>query len=296
MTPTGLVVLDKPAGLTSHDVVARVRRILGTRKVGHAGTLDPMATGVLVVGVGGATRLLGHLALHDKAYLATIRLGARTVTDDVEGEVVAWAPAEAVHALDESDIRDALARQVGTRAQRPSSVSAVKVAGRRAHERVRAGEDVVLEPRIVTIAAIDVRQVRWHPGHVDVDVAVECSTGTYVRAIARDAGEDLGVGGHLTALRRTRVGPFTADEAIDLAALEQAGADALLPLSAVAARCFPVWPVAPDDAAAVRHGRRIPWTGPSGASGPVAVVDGAGGLLALAVDDDGMARYLAVLA
>lgn len=294
MSPTGLVVVDKPGGVTSHDVVARIRRILGTRKVGHAGTLDPMATGVLVIGVGRATRLLGHLALHDKRYLATIRLGASTTSDDLEGEVTSTAPAEAVQALDDVDVREALARQVGTLEQRPSSVSAIKVAGRRAHDRVRAGEEVVLAPRTVVISRLDVLDVRWEPGHVDVDVDVECSTGTYVRAIARDVGNLLGVGGHLIALRRTRVGPFTVDEAVSLERLEAGGSASLLPMSQVAGRCFPAWTVDDDAADAVRHGRRLPWAGP--AEGVTAVVDGAGELLALAVDDAGTARYLAVLA
>lgn len=296
MSPTGLVVVDKPAGMTSHDVVARARRALGTRKVGHAGTLDPMATGVLVLGVGRATRLLGHLALHDKEYDATIRLGSTTVTDDAEGEVLEVAPHEALQALDEADIHDALQRLVGTIAQRPSSVSAVKVDGRRAYDRVRAGEEVELAPRTVTVSRIEVRDVRWLPGAVDVDVHVECSTGTYVRAIARDAGTDLGVGAHLTALCRTRVGAFTSDTATDIDTLAVSGDAAVIPMADVAARCFATWSVDADEADAVCHGRRIPWAGPDDAPGPVAIVGGDGEFLALGVDDGGLARYLAVLA
>lgn len=299
MSASGLVVVDKPGGMTSHDVVARVRRILGTRKVGHAGTLDPMATGVLVLGVGRATRLLGHLALHDKEYAATIRFGASTVTDDRDGEVLQVAPAAAVQALDLADIEQALQRLVGTIAQRPSAVSAIKVGGRRAYDRVRGGEDVELAPRTVLVSRIDVREVRWSPDAVDVDIEVECSTGTYIRAIARDAGADLGVGGHLIALRRTRVGPFGLDAAVTLEALAETGERALLPMGEAAARCFPVWRVDAADADDVAHGRRIPWAGPAGGSGsrpgPVAIVDPDGGLLALATDDDGLARYLAVL-
>jgi tRNA pseudouridine55 synthase len=299
VSPSGLVVVDKPGGMTSHDVVARVRRALGTRKVGHAGTLDPMATGVLVLGVGRATRLLGHLALRDKQYTATVRLGATTVTDDVEGEVIEAAPADAVQALDDTDIAAALHRLVGTIQQRPSAVSAIKVEGRRAYDRVRSGEDVVLAPRTVVVSRIDVTDMRWGPGAVDVDIEVECSTGTYIRAIARDAGADLGVGGHLSALRRTRVGPFDVESAIGLDQLAQAGEAALVPMPEVAVRCFPTWRVDADESDAVAHGRRIPWTGPAGPTGPeapVAIVGPDGAFLALCVDDDGLARYLAVLA
>jgi tRNA pseudouridine55 synthase len=296
VTASGLLVIDKPGGMTSHDVVGRVRRILGTRKVGHAGTLDPMATGVLVVGVERATRLLGHLALRDKCYEATIRLGSSTVTDDAEGEVLVVAPSEAVQALDDGDIAASLARMVGTIQQRPSSVSAVKVDGRRAYDRVRSGEDVDLPARTVVVSRIDVRGMRWEPGHVDVDVVVECSTGTYIRAIARDAGDDLGVGGHLTMLRRTRVGPFDIADAVGLDALEESGEAALASMPAVARACFPLWPVDDAQAAAVRNGRRIPWTGPDVVEGPVAVVDASGEFLALASDDAGTARYAAVFA
>lgn len=298
MTPSGLLVVDKPGGITSHDVVARARRALGTRKVGHAGTLDPMATGVLVLGVERATRLLGHLALADKAYSACVRLGSTTTTDDADGEVRDVAPAEAVQALDDADIQDAFARLVGVIQQRPSAVSAVKVDGRRAYDRVRAGEEVELEPRTVVISSIDARDIRWFPGHVDVDIDVVCSTGTYVRAIARDAGEALGVGGHLTGLRRTRVGPFSVDTAVTLDDLAAKGSELLRPIDDVAAECFPVWCLAStEDADWVRNGRRLAWAGPvAPADAPVAIVGPAGEFLALAVDDAGTARYLAVFA
>ena len=207
---SGLVVVDKPAGLTSHDVVARLRRILRTRKVGHAGTLDPMATGVLVCGVGRGTKLLGHLALDTKAYTATIRLGAATTTDDAEGEVVTTADPSAVG---DDAVADGIAALTGPILQVPSSVSAIKVDGRRAYARVRAGEAVVLPPRPVTVEAFTLLARRG----ADLDVAVECSSGTYVRALARDLGAALGVGGHLTALRRTRVGPFHLDARPDAA-------------------------------------------------------------------------------
>jgi tRNA pseudouridine55 synthase len=291
VSASGLLVVDKPGGVTSHDVVARARRALGTRKVGHAGTLDPMATGVLILGVERATRLLGLLALEDKAYIATIRLGSATVTDDADGDVVSAAPAAAVQALDAADIEAGLARLVGVVSQRPSAVSAIKVAGERAYDRVRRGEDVELPARTVTIARIDVGDIRWSPGWVDVDIEVECSTGTYVRAIARDLGEDLGVGGHLRMLRRTRVGPFSVSEAI---AVDAIATESLLGMGDAARRCFTTWTVDEAGAAAVRHGRRIAWSGPDAPT--VAVLDGTGALLALARDDDGTARYLAVLA
>ncbi len=294
--PTGLVVVDKPGGLTSHDIVARARRALGTRKVGHAGTLDPMATGVLVLGVGRATRLLGHLALHDKEYRATIRLGTSTVSDDADGEVTSRADPDVLTVVTDDDLTAGLRALTGRIRQRPSAVSAIKVDGRRAHERVRAGEDVELPARAVEVTRLDVLDIQRSAGAIDVDIEVECSTGTYVRAIARDLGDGLGVGGHLTALRRTRVGPFTLAEARTLEALDADGPRTLVDLDSVAARCFPVWVVDADGADSVRHGRRLPWSGPVDSDGPVAVLDGDGALLALASDDAGTARYLAVLA
>ena len=294
MTSPGLLVVDKPTGTTSHDVVGRVRRILGTRKVGHAGTLDPMATGVLVIGVDRATRLLGHLALTDKAYAATIRLGVSTVTDDADGPVVSAAPPQAVQALEQSDFVQVLAGLTGTVRQRPSAVSAVKVDGRRAYDLVRSGEDVELPERTVTISSIETDEVRRLTGAVDLDIRVECSSGTYIRAIARDLGERLGVGGHLTRLRRTRVGPFTAEEAVTLDEMAEAPQAALIPMPVVARRCFPVWEVDTPTAHVVTNGVRVPWaTVPAGA-GPVAMVDPGGRFLALAEDDGGRARYLVV--
>lgn len=297
MTASGLVVVDKPAGITSHDVVARARRALGTRKVGHAGTLDPMATGVLILGVERATRLLGHLALRDKEYTATVRLGSSTVTDDIEGDVVATAPAEAVQALDEADIADAFARLTGTISQRPSAVSAIKVDGRRAYDRVRSGEDVELPARTVVVSRIDVGELRWLPEAVDVDIVVECSTGTYVRALARDAGDELGVGGHLTALRRTRVGPFRIEDALTLEQLAAAEAGAVRSMDVVAGECFPTWTLADAESVdAVVNGRRIAWQGPASSAEPVAILGPDGTFLALATDDAGQARYTAVFA
>src|SRR5689334_14706836 len=204
--PPGLLLVDKAGGMTSHDVVARARRALSVRKVGHAGTLDPMATGLLLLGVGAASRLLGYVGGSDKTYEATIRLGQATVTDDREGEVLTTTSTAGVS---DDDVRAALAAQTGPLQQVPSSVSAVKVAGRRSYDRVRAGEAVELAPRSVTVHALDVHRIdRPTPDLIDVDVTVRCTAGTYIRAIARDAGAALGVGGHLTALRRTASGPF----------------------------------------------------------------------------------------
>ncbi|MBC9732215.1 tRNA pseudouridine(55) synthase TruB [Nocardioides marmotae] len=253
----GLVVVDKPGGMTSHDVVARVRRLVGTRKVGHAGTLDPMATGVLVLGVDRATRLLGHLMLTDKGYDATVRLGVATTTDDAEGEVVSTASAAA---LDEETVRATLAEFVGELQQVPTAVSAIKVDGKRAYQRVRDGEQVELQPRAVTVHELVVHDVRREGDVVDVDVSLRCSSGTYVRAIARDAGARLGVGGHLTALRRTAVGPYGLDVARTLDELADdvaAGRGGVLPIADAARAAFPSRDL--DDAAAadVRVGRSL---------------------------------------
>lgn len=278
-----LVVVDKPSGWTSHQVVGRLRRILGTRKVGHAGTLDPMATGVLLVGVGRATRLLGHLSLTDKSYTATIRLGQETVTDDAEGEVTAARGAADVLP---SSIESSLATLRGTITQVPSTVSAIKVDGQRAYARVRKGEEVVLAGREVTVARFDVlasrpQQVDGVPV-LDLDVEVDCSSGTYVRALARDLGRDLGTGGHLTALRRTRVGPFRLDEPhVTPDELASGGGDIpLLALGEVARRCFTVYDVEAAVADGVRHGRPI-------------VAAPADGLFAVLHHDDLLALYRA---
>jgi len=286
--PSGLVVVDKPAGLTSHDVVARIRRLAGTRRVGHAGTLDPMATGVLVVGVEKATRLLGHLALTEKGYLATIRLGVATSTDDAEGEVLAERPAADV---DDAAIAAAIATLTGTLRQVPSSVSAVKVGGRRAYARVRAGEQVTLLPRQVTVHRFHVRETRRTDGVVDLDVEVVCSSGTYVRALARDLGAALGVGGHLTRLRRTRVGPYELSQAQSLEGLQQAFT--VLPLAEAAAAAFTRRDVSAEQARLVAHGGRLPAVGLGAA--PVAVFGPDGELLALMEERGDEARPLAVL-
>src|SRR5215218_7499090 len=205
---SGLAIVDKPAGWTSHQVVGRMRRLAGTRKIGHAGTLDPMATGLLVLGVNSATRLLHYLVGLDKEYLATVRLGWATTTDDAEGEPLPAAPAAAVTAVSEAAVRTAMAPLTGEIEQVPSAVSAVKVAGKRAYQRVREGETVELAARRVTVSAFELLELRTGEGWLDLDVRVECSSGTYVRALARDLGVALGTGGHLTALRRTRIGEF----------------------------------------------------------------------------------------
>ncbi|HEY1134662.1 MAG TPA: tRNA pseudouridine(55) synthase TruB [Nocardioides sp.] len=288
----GLVVVDKPAGLTSHGVVARVRRLAGTRKVGHAGTLDPMATGVLVVGVGRATRLLGHLMLTEKGYAATLRLGVATTTDDAEGETTATADAAAVRAIDESAVRDVLAGFVGEIDQVPTAVSAIKVDGKRAYQRVRDGEEVELAARRVTVHELVVSDVRrvveGDLETIDVDVTLRCSSGTYVRAIARDAGAVLGIGGHLTALRRTAVGPYSLDVARTLEQLEESY-DAL-PVASAARAAFPALDLDPRQAGAVRVGRALDVP----LDGLTALFDPDGEFLALYEPRDGAARAVAV--
>ncbi len=254
---SGLVVVDKPAGLTSHQVVARCRRLLGTRKVGHAGTLDPMATGVLLVGVNRATRLLGHLMLTRKVYTATVRLGIGTVTDDAEGEVVSRP---GVLGLEDGTLDAALAPLRGLIRQVPTAVSAIKVDGVRSYARVRAGEDVELPARAVTVHRLEVLARRDlvvdDVACVDLDVLVECSSGTYVRALARDLGAALGSAGHLTALRRTEVGTFGLDEAVALDDATQSLP--VLAMADVARRAFATVVLDAEQEAAVRVGRALP--------------------------------------
>ncbi|MFX4271155.1 tRNA pseudouridine(55) synthase TruB [Propionibacteriaceae bacterium Y1685] len=250
---SGIVVVDKPAGLTSHQVVSRVRRAADTRKVGHAGTLDPMATGVLVLGVNRATRLLGHLMVTDKSYTGTIRLGASTVTDDAEGEVINTADTSAIT---ETMIRAAIEPFHGDIEQVPTQVSAIKINGVRSYARVRSGEEVELKARPVTVHRYDVAAVRRIEGFVDVDVEVDCTSGTYIRALARDLGGALGCGGHLTALRRTAVGPFTLDRSVTVDQLAERFS--MINISEVAAETFPVVQVSGTEVDDVRHGRALP--------------------------------------
>jgi len=285
----GLVIADKPAGMTSHDVVARVRRIFGTRKVGHAGTLDPMATGVLVLGLERATKLLGHLALERKVYLATIRLGASTTTDDAEGSVLSEVDGSAVL---ESAVLDGVAALTGAIEQVPSAVSAVKVAGKRAYQRVREGETVELAARPVVVYRFDVLAFRREPLATELDVLVDCSSGTYVRALARDLGAGLGVGGHLTALRRTQVGPFGLRVARTLDQLAETP-ELSLDLDASVAMAFPRRDVSGREALAVAHGGRL---SAGGLAGTYGVFDPDGHVIALARDEGSGANALVVLA
>ncbi len=252
---SGILLVDKPHGITSHDVVARARRLAGTRKIGHAGTLDPMATGLLVLGVESATRLLHYLVGLDKEYLATIRLGWDTTTDDAEGEALAAASADRLAAATEQAIREGMQRLTGVIQQVPSAVSAVKVAGKRAYQRVRDGEAVELAPRTVTVSEFELLAVRPGEGFVDAEVRVECSSGTYVRALARDLGADLGTGGHLTALRRTRIGAFHVEEAAGLDGLDVPAS--LLRPSDAARRALPVATLTAEQAVDLGHGKRV---------------------------------------
>jgi tRNA pseudouridine55 synthase len=290
--PGGLVVVDKPPGLTSHDVVARVRRLAGTRRVGHAGTLDPMATGVLVVGVERATKLLTYLVGARKEYLATVRLGVATVTDDAEGEVLTRRDASGVTP---EGVATGVAALTGDILQVPSAVSAIKVDGRRAYARVRAGESVELAARPVTVDRFDVLARREDTDEglavLDLDVLVGCSSGTYVRALARDLGERLGVGGHLTALRRTRVGPYGLAQARTLEQL--AGAFALLPLAEAARVAFPARELDADEARRLAHGMRLDAVGLG--AGPVAAFAPDGALVAVVTEEGATTRPLVVL-
>lgn len=251
---TGVLLVDKPGGITSHDVVARARRSLHTRRIGHAGTLDPMATGLLVLGIGAATRLLTFLVGLDKTYTATIRLGAATATDDAEGDITERADALTVAALTDTAIASAVADLTGTIAQVPSRVSAIKVNGRRAYDRVRAGEDVELAAREVTVTRFDVVAKRAGDGCLDLDVVIDCTSGTYIRALARDLGSALGVGGHLTALRRTRIGPFGVADAASVADI---ATTTLVSPADVAATVLGRLDVTADEARDLRHGKRL---------------------------------------
>jgi tRNA pseudouridine55 synthase len=313
--PDGLVIVDKPGGWTSHDVVGKMRRLVGTRRVGHAGTLDPMATGVLVLGVERATRLLGHLALTRKEYEATIRLGQSTITDDAEGELIEQAPAQLVAAVAQEAIAAGIATLTGEIMQVPSAVSAIKVDGVRSYARVRSGDEVKLQPRPITVYAFELREIRRlfdtrepaaseaeaqpstaADGFIDVDVRVECSSGTYIRALARDLGEALGVGGHLTALRRTRVGPYTLAEAVplaELAARAEAGeAVPVLPIAEAAGAAFPRYDADEEQAKAIAHGGPLPARGLG--PGPIAVFSPDGVFLALVEEQGRRCKPIAV--
>jgi tRNA pseudouridine55 synthase len=290
--PSGILVVDKPPDWTSHDVVARVRRLAGTRKVGHAGTLDPMATGVLVLGLGAGTKLLTFLVGSDKTYAATIRLGASTVSDDAEGELVDAAdPSGLTPAAIAAAVRDL----TGPIQQRPSAVSAIKVDGRRSYARVRAGEQVELAARPVTVRRFEVLgqetgELAGHPV-LDLQVEVDVTSGTYVRALARDLGAALGVGGHLSALRRTQVGPFGlgAARTLDELALDFG----YLPLADAARATFPARELDDAGVRTVRFGQRLDPSGSGDA--PVAAFGPDGQLVAMLQDVDGRARSLFVV-
>jgi tRNA pseudouridine55 synthase len=293
-TPDGLVIVDKPSGFTSHDVVAKMRGIAKTRRVGHAGTLDPMATGVLVLGVERATKLLGHLALTEKEYLGTIRLGQNTLTDDAEGDLTSTKDASGVR----RDAIDAgVAKLTGAIMQVPSKVSAIKINGVRSYKRAREGEEFEIPARPVTVSSFTVYDIRDAVAEdgtpvLDLVVSVVCSSGTYIRALARDLGAGLGVGGHLTALRRTRVGPYKLDSARTLDQLQEELS--VMPVADAATAAFPRWDVDAHRARLLLNGVRLEVPGEYAGAGPVAVFDPEGVFLALVEESKGKAKSLAV--
>ncbi|MFB7995742.1 tRNA pseudouridine(55) synthase TruB [Streptomyces sp. NPDC056002] len=293
-TPDGLVIVDKPSGFTSHDVVAKMRGIAKTRRVGHAGTLDPMATGVLVLGVERATKLLGHLALTEKEYLGTIRLGQNTLTDDAEGDLTSSTDASGVR---RDAIDTAVAKLTGAIMQVPSKVSAIKINGVRSYKRAREGEEFEIPARPVTVSSFTVYDMRDEVAEdgtpvLDLVVSVVCSSGTYIRALARDLGADLGVGGHLTALRRTRVGPYKLDSARTLDQLQEELT--VMPVADAATAAFPRWDVDAKRAKLLLNGVRLEVPGEYAGAGPVAVFDPEGVFLALVEESRGKAKSLAV--
>ncbi|MEY4152258.1 MAG: hypothetical protein RL470_317 [Actinomycetota bacterium] len=285
----GFLVVDKAGGMTSHDVVAVARKALGTRKVGHAGTLDPMATGILVLGFGHGTRLLQYITDGDKSYSATVVLGASTITDDREGEVLTVTDASTVS---DSEIAKILSSMVGTIAQRPSSVSAVKVGGERAYDRVRAGEKFQLEARTVTITQLDILAIRHLTTTTEVDIEVTCSAGTFIRAIARDLGESLGVGGHLSALRRSRVAGFTEADAISFEDLKSQKFTPLN-LADVARTTFMPRELSLDEVQELSFGRPLSENGNTVIN---AALSPDNRLIALLKDEGGKAKPIAVFA
>ena len=277
MVAPGLVLIDKPTGWTSHDVVAKVRKAVGTKKVGHAGTLDPLATGLLVLGIESGTKLLTFLVGADKTYLATIRLGVSTVSDDSQSEVLETATEAALAEVENSQIQHEIQKLTGVISQRPSSVSAIKVDGKRAYDLVRAGEEVELKSREVTVSAFELISSRTTPeGFIDLEVRVDCSSGTYIRALARDLGQALGVGGHITALRRTRVGSFDVADANQITDLENLK---LTPLAKAASDLFPTIDLSDQQVTDLVHGKRL-FHSDSG-PGMIAGLSGSGNLVAV---------------
>lgn len=255
MATPGLLLVDKPEGITSHDVVSRVRKLLGTRKVGHAGTLDPMATGLLVLGIESGTKLLTFIVGKDKTYEATIRLGSSTVTDDREGDVLKTATSAQIGNVSKEAILSGIAKLTGEIKQKPSAVSAIKVDGERAYARVRAGEEVDLPSREVTVSKFEViGEIRFENEYIEFDVVVDCSSGTYIRALARDLGNDLGIGGHLTALRRTRIGEFDLATAFDFS---DGSPLTIIDLAEAAQTSLPFREISTQEEIDLRFGKRI---------------------------------------
>lgn len=275
--PSGILLVDKPGGVTSHDVVARARRALNTRKIGHAGTLDPMATGLLILGVGSATRLLTFIVGLDKTYEATIRLGVSTDSDDADGSVTAQAPAADVNAVTDAAISAGIDDLTGEISQVPSTVSAIKVGGKRAYDLARAGEEVHLKARTVTVTRFEVRAERRLPdeGVIDLDVVVDCSSGTYIRALARDLGAALGVGGHLTGLRRTRIGSFEVTDAVT----ELTPDSPLAGAADVATTVLGAFEATAEQARDLRHGKKLIGIGAQLPASPAAAIDPEGRLI-----------------
>ena len=289
----GFLVIDKSPGMTSHDIVAIARRVLHTKKVGHAGTLDPMATGVLVLGFGNGTRLLQYITEGSKSYDATVVLGASTITDDFEGAFLTSASADQIDAITDHAIEEELGKMRGTIMQRPSSVSAVKVGGERAYDRVRAGEEFELPARQVTISQLDILEIRrpHNEVRIEIDIQVTCGSGTFIRAIARDCGEQLGVGGFLSALRRTHVAPFDLRQAITVDALKS-GEYEPLSIAEVAAMTFPCRQVSLEERTELSFGRALTSNETPRITAALAGED----LLALLENRDGQARPIAVFA
>lgn len=276
--PQGIALVDKELGVSSHHIVGKARKALDTKKVGHAGTLDPAASGLLVLGVGSGTRLLTFLVGLGKTYRATMRLGYSTTTDDAEGESL--APTGDVSSCSDSDIARAVEKFRGEISQVPSTFSAIKVGGRRAYDLARAGQEVELKPRAVTIFTLEVGAMSRHVHHIDVELLVECSSGTYIRALARDIGADLGVGGHLVALRRDRVGPFGV---AGTGKAEDLTLDNLMPLGQAARLVMPALEVSGSEVSDLRHGRAIALEGhPTGV--PLAAIERDTGVLLAVIE------------
>ena len=288
---SGILLVDKPTGPTSHTVVSAARKALGLKKVGHAGTLDPMASGLLTLGVGPGTKLLTYLVGADKRYTSTIRLGQSSSTDDAEGDLSAMAPANEVASITDEQVHAGLNNMVGQIEQVPSTVSAIKVNGKRAYDLARSGEEVTLIARTVTIYSIDVGSITRRDDVIDVDVDVHCSSGTYIRAIARDLGQQLGLGGHLTALRRTSVGPISV---ADGCSIENISAERLRPLAEIAGKVMPVITVTRAQSIELGHGKTLFLDNPEGVGpgSPVGCVDEGGRLVAIISIESGRSRIL----